>query len=331
MIRVTAASRLHFGLVALPTDGVPPGPNAEGQPALPVRQFGGVGLMIDQPGVEVTVQTADGWSASGPCSARALAFAQRFVASLPAERQDPFAIAVERCAPEHAGLGVGTQLGLSVARALALATGHGAWGAAELARRTGRGLRSSVGVHGFQHGGLIVESGKTSGPAIAPLLACQPFPDDWQVLVILPRGRQGTHGAEERDAFAASTPRERDLRRTDILCRLVLLGLLPALVEQDLPAFGESLYEFNRRAGEWFAPWQGGVYADSTTEERIAWLRRHGVRGVGQSSWGPAVFAVERPDVLHDVRRRMLDLGELHEDELLPCRAANHGALVNDT
>jgi beta-RFAP synthase len=329
MIRVTAASRLHFGLFALPATGVAHWPNSEGQPALPARRFGGIGLMIDQPGVQVSARPADAWSASGPSSERALAVAQRFIALLPEHAERQFEIVVDRCAPEHAGLGVGTQLSLAVTRAVAIAAGHADWDAIELAQRTGRGLRSSIGIHGFQQGGFLVEGGKFGEDAVSPLLVRYPFPADWQVLLILPRGRQGTHGAEEREAFATLTQNERDLRRTEILSRVALLGLLPALLEQDLPAFGESLYEFNRRAGEWFLPWQGGVYASPAIEERIAWLRQHGIRGVGQSSWGPVMFAIERPEMLQHVRQRLFELGELHEDELLLCQAVNHGAVAH--
>ncbi len=328
MIRVTAPSRLHFGLFALPAEGVTHWPGAEGQSAHPARHFGGVGLMIDQPGVQVMVRRAAAWSASGPSAKRALAFGKRFVASLPEDqRRACFEIIVEHCAPEHVGLGTGTQLAMAVARALALATDHADRSTADLACRVGRGLRSSLGIHGFEQGGLLVEGGKTAESAIAPLVARQPFPDDWQVLLILTRGQQGTHGAEEREAFAQLAQRKRDLRRTETLCRLTLLGLLPALAERDLPAFGEALYEFNRRAGEWFHPWQGGLYADALTEARIAALRRNGIRGVGQSSWGPTVFAVERSDVLQRLRQTILDQGEFHDDELLLCRAANQGAV----
>mgnify|MGYP001589014230 CR=1 FL=1 len=328
MIRVTAPSRLHFGLFALLAEGVTHWPGADGQPALPARHFCGIGLMIDQPGVQVTVRPAAAWTASGPSSERALFFAQRFTASMPDDQRDSrFEIVVERCAPEHVGLGTGTQLALAVARALALATGYAHWNAAELARHVGRGLRSSLGIHGFEQGGLLVEGGKTAAGQIAPLVARQPFPDEWQILLMVTREQKGTHGAEEREAFAQLAQRERDLRRSETLCRLTLLGLLPALAERDLPAFGEALYEFNRRAGEWFLPWQGGPYADALTETRIASVRRHGIRGVGQSSWGPTVFAVERRDVLQRLRQELLDQGEFHDDELLLCRASNQGVL----
>src|SRR5262249_39568616 len=96
------------------------------------------------------------------------------------------------------------------------------------------------------------------------------------------------HGERERAAFAALS----DAPADDSLCRQVLLGMLPALAERDLAAFGEALYEFNRRAGEPFRRIQGGPYASPEMEELIEWLRGLGARGVGQSSWGPTVFAV---------------------------------------
>ena len=50
--RLTAPSRLHFGLLAW-------GPNAP-------RQFGGVGLMVDHPGLTITTEPATRWTADGP-------------------------------------------------------------------------------------------------------------------------------------------------------------------------------------------------------------------------------------------------------------------------
>jgi beta-ribofuranosylaminobenzene 5'-phosphate synthase len=330
MIHITAPSRLHFGLFALPAHGITHWPNAEEQPALPARHFGGVGLMIDQPGVQVMVRSAKNWSATGPSAERALTYGQRFVASLAEDqRQRAFEIVVERTAPEHAGLGAGTQLGLAVARALALATGHADLDAVQLAQRVGRGLRSSLGIHGFQRGGLLVEGGKTASTIVAPLVVREPFPDEWQVLLIMPRGEHGTHGTQERDAFAELSNRDPDLRRTETLCRLVLLGLLPALAERDLPTFGDALYDFNRRVGEMFAPWQGGVYAHPQTAELVSWLRQQGVRGAGQSSWGPAVFAIERVEVLERARQQLLQRGEFLPEELLLCRGANQGAMAS--
>src|SRR6185437_1004041 len=95
--------------------------------------------------------------------------------------------------------------------------------------------------------------------------------------------------SHEVEAFSRLTAAPSDPARTDVLCRLVLLGLLPALVERDADAFGEAVYEFNARVGEAFAPVQGGVYASARIAELVAFVRGQGVRGVGQSSWGPKI------------------------------------------
>jgi beta-ribofuranosylaminobenzene 5'-phosphate synthase len=78
---------------------------------------------------------------------------------------------------------------------------------------------------------------------------------------------------------------------TDALCRLALLGIFPAVVAEDFRAFGAALTDFNCRSGELFAPVQGGPYASSRIASVIAWLRQQGAEGVGQSSWGPTIFA----------------------------------------
>ena len=58
---------------------------------------------------------------------------------------------------------------------------------------------------------------------------------------------------------------------------------------------GEAFWAGVARELEWFEPWQSGLYAHPRIGELIAVLRSTGlVRGAGQSSWGPAVFAVVR-------------------------------------
>jgi beta-RFAP synthase len=324
MIRVTTPSRLHFGLFRLPADEGDFRPDLGDKLTLPARSFGGVGLMIDKPGVQVSVAPAKAWSATGPLAERALAFAQTFLGSSPELAPHPFAITVEHCAPEHAGLGTGTQLGLAVSRALAAALGRPDWPSALLAGCVGRGQRSGVGVHGFQQGGFLVDGGKNATTILAPLVARHDFPADWAILLILPNDIQGVHGAREREAFAHLAKSE-SAQETDLLCRLVLLGMLPALVEHDLPAFGEALYEFNRRVGETFMPWQGGIYASPKTAAIVDFMRTNGVRGAGQSSWGPALFgiAAEGEKRLAGLLRQQFALSQ---DEVLICPVANRGA-----
>jgi beta-RFAP synthase len=313
MLHVQTASRLHFGLLSLPHAG------EEGRTA---RRFGGVGLMVGRPGLGLSAAPAQEWSAEGPLAGRALAFARRFGDG------PPLQLVVEQAAPEHAGLGTGTQLGLAVGRLLAAA-----WGldlsVAELARRVGRGMRSALGVYGFEQGGFLVEAGKREDETLSPLVARAAFPEAWRMVLALPRQAPGLHGPDEQEAFRRLAESGAAPLRTDALCRLVLLGMLPALAEGDLGAFGEALFDFNARVGEAFARVQGGAYAGPRVAELVAFLRGQGARGVGQSSWGPTVFAVvgdeERAADLAGRVRRQFGLGT---DEAFVTRACNCGAVV---
>jgi beta-RFAP synthase len=297
MTRVAAPSRLHFGLLSLPAAGPDHWPGLDGAPGLPVRHFGGVGLMVDRPGLAVRVEPAEVWCATGPLADRALGFARRVIGTLPAGERRPFNLVVEHAPAEHTGLGVGTQLGLAVAMAIANETGHCDWSAVELASRAGRGERSAVGVHGFDRGGLIVEGGKVPGDALSPLVARLAFPAHWAVILFTPAAGGPWHGGLERQAFARLAAAGPSPAETESLCRLVLTGLLPALASADLDGFGEAVYELNARAGDAFAAAQGGRYAGPAVAELVTRLRGLGVKGVGQSSWGPTVFAVVRkPD-----------------------------------
>jgi beta-RFAP synthase len=280
MIRVTAPSRLHFGLLTLPTADT-----------APARRFGSVGLMVKAPGVALQVQPSAAWSAEGPLAQRALEFAHQFAAQFP-EAVRPHQVRVESSSPEHMGLGTGTQLGLAVARALAVSCGLGDLDAIALARVVGRGLRSALGIHGFDRGGFLVEAGKRTPDAIGSLVARAAFPEAWHVVLVLPPWGQGLHGVDESQAFSRLQNEPANLKCIDTLCRLVLLDLLPALAERDLEVFGEAVYEFNRRVGEMFRRVQGGTYAHPNIKELVEFIRGQGVRGVGQSSWGPAVFAI---------------------------------------
>jgi beta-RFAP synthase len=224
---------------------------------------------------------------------------------------------------EHVGLGSGTQLGLAVARAIAELTQQPRRDALTLAQHVGRGLRSALGVHGFERGGLLVEGGKRTPSAISPLLVRESFPSDWHILLIVPRATMGTHGSLEIEAFANLAQQAADDDTTEALCRIVLLGLLPALHERDLQTFGEALYEFNRRVGELFRAAQKGPYAHPRVEELVRAIRAAGVKGVGQSSWGPTVFAVATAEQITALREQLRNMNE----EMIVATACNHGAV----
>ncbi len=190
----------------------------------------------------------------------------------------------------HAGLGSGTQLALAVARATAELYGLPT-DVTTLARAVDRGRRSAVGTWTFALGGFVLEGGRRAGDeAPAPLLARLPMPAAWRCVVVTPAGKPGLAGDEEAAAFGRlPPPAAAEVAR---VAHLVLMQLLPAVAVADLAAFGAALTEVQRITGGWFAPAQGGVFAPGETGELVEQLRRWGAIGVGQSSWGPAVYGI---------------------------------------
>lgn len=201
----------------------------------------------------------------------------------------PLRLEIAQSPPAHAGLGSGTQLGMAVAKICSMMQGDVETPAAELARRAGRGLRSAVGLYGFQYGGLVVEAGKQAPDEISPLVARIDFPVEWRFLLVRPRESMGLSGTEESGGFACLAPMAEAL--TDRLCRLALAEILPAAIEHRFDEASTAIGQFGRLVGEYFAPVQGGIFADDRMR-RLAEKLPSDVRGVGQTSWGPTLFVL---------------------------------------
>jgi beta-ribofuranosylaminobenzene 5'-phosphate synthase len=279
-IFVEAPARLHFGVLDL-----------RGRLG---RCFGGLGAAIPSPSLLLEARPADRISAEGPDADRAIEFAHRWLAYH--EISQGAHLSILRAIPSHSGLGSGTQLGLAVGRALAELHGR-TTDPVELARSTGRGKRSAIGTWSFALGGFIVEGGRRPGSGkIAPLLARFAIPPSWHCVVAVPTGGRGLSGEAEARAFEQlPSPPDREVEQ---VAHLVLMQLLPALVEEDLPSFGAALSAIQRITGAWFAAEQGGVFAPGPTEQLVADMAALGAVGVGQSSWGPAVYGLVDSDAV---------------------------------
>lgn len=255
------------------------------------RKYGGIGLSLSAPRQTLTVSLADSWSADSEAQPRALLIAQQLMAKL--NLQAALKLEVEQGLPEHAGLGSGTQLALAVGTAISrlfqlnLTT-------QDIASLTGRGRRSGIGISAFDHGGLLIDGGRrlSAGTAtsIPPLLARYDFPEAWRILLVLDSEQAGMHGEHERVAFAQLPPFPENLAAQ--LCRHVLMQAMPAMLEQDLDAFGRAIQVLQSHVGDYFAPAQGGRYASNKVAAVLQHLASQGVACFGQSSWGPTGFAV---------------------------------------
>lgn len=275
IVRVTTGSRLHFGLWALQGSGE--------------RDYGGVGVMIEQPAISLMISPADGLRANGIHSQRAAEFARHW-ATFHGRGTPACAIQVITAPPQHSGLGTGSQLALAVAAGLNAFCGLPMQNAVELALSSGRGQRSAVGVHGFLHGGLIVDQGKRIGEPLAPLDCRIEIPSGWRFLLVRPLDYAGLAGDEETLAIASLPPIP--LQTTNRLIAEVRDHLIPAAATSDFTAFSGSIYRYGHTSGECFAQRQGGPFNGPVLADLVRSIRKLGIEGVGQSSWGPTIFAV---------------------------------------
>jgi len=276
IVRISSPSRLHFGLLAF------------GQPS--GRQYGGVGLMLDRPRVELSVSAASHFSARGFAIERVKRLTRRWADARQQGVMPGCQIRVEELPPWHVGLGSGTQLALSVARGLDEFHGRPAVEPSELALIMGRGKRSAIGTFGFASGGLVSDPGKVAGEPIAPFAQQISAPAAWRYVLIQLRESDGLSGETETTAF-----QEMDMVPLAVTGQLeeeLHDRLVPSFKAGDYLNFSESVYRYGKLAGGCFAQFQAGAFASPRIGELVEYVRELGVPGVGQSSWGPTIFAV---------------------------------------
>lgn len=252
------------------------------------RRFGSVGLVIGghETVIEFSAAARDSVDAADEASR---AEADRVVACLHALREhsgrmEPLRLRILKSLPAHAGFGSGTQLALAVGRGFA--QWHGLdLGTATLARWLGRGLRSGVGIAGFDHGGLLVDGGPGADGSPAPLLSRMELPGRWRVIVVEHPGHRGLSGTAERQALAALAPLPQ-AAAADI-CHQVLMRVLPGAASGDFGLFAAGVTRMQQVLGGHFAPAQGGTgYTSHEVGRLVDWLGSAAPSGAatGQSS-----------------------------------------------
>lgn len=323
-IKIKSSARLHMGFFDL-HGGLG-------------RKFGSIGLSLSAPNLALIAKHHDAMLVTGATSvaSRAAKLAKELLdkLSLPGNIH----LDIKEHIPEHAGLGSGTQLALSIGTAISrlydldLST-------PEIAMLCGRGNRSGIGIAAFDHGGLLIDGGRLShsksnntrtNNAIPPLLARYSFPEHWCILLILDNTQPGIHGQEEVTAFNELPAFSESVAAH--LCRHVLMQAMPALIEQDLTAFGQSIQVLQAHVGDYFAPAQGGRYASSRIGAVLEHLKQVGVDCFGQSSWGPTGFAVF--ESAEAAEKHLQQLKTTFTDNALDwllCSANNQGATIEAT
>lgn len=296
------------------------------------RKFGGIGVSLSSPKQVVTASMSGCLQVSGESNARSSIIAQQLLEKLGIKTS--VRLHIEQHIPEHAGLGSGTQLALAIGSAIGqlyqlnLTT-------TKIAELTGRGARSGIGIAAFDYGGLLIDGGRVSNlttvanhsKKVPPLLARYDFPDHWCILLILDHHQVGVHGADERQAFNQLPEFSENLAAH--LCRHVLMQAMPALIEQDLSAFGQAIQTLQSHVGDYFSLAQGGRYASRKVTSVLDYLQTQGVACFGQSSWGPTGFAVFENRLAAE--KQMQQLKAIFTDSGLTwmlCNGRNQGAEI---
>lgn len=269
---VRLPARLHLGFLD------PSGGDA--------RRFGSIGLPLSEPETVIALRRAPETVVEGSEAERAGRHLQTMKEAL--GLRGHHRLTIEQAIPAHAGLGSGTQIALAVAAALR--TLHGLpLDVSKDAMRLSRGRRSGIGIASFDNGGIIIDAGQDDRGAPPPVVARMPFPAEWRVILVLDKATEGLHGEDEMTAFRKLPP----FSRTSVgeICRLALMGVMPALVSHDFATFGAAIAAIQQLVGEHFSPAQGGVFTSRRVAHVIAQLEAAGASGIGQSSWGPTGFA----------------------------------------
>jgi beta-ribofuranosylaminobenzene 5'-phosphate synthase len=303
-VRLRAPGRLHLGFL---------------DPAGSLgRRFGSLGLVVNgfETEVELGASAEEQVSASGRAERAEVerAAAHLHLLRKHTGRHEPLQLKLLRVLPAHAGFGSGTQLALAIGRAFSQ------WHGLDIATPTlaqwlGRGVRSGVGIAGFDHGGLLLDGGPRADGAPASVLSRIALPQAWRVLVVQDSACQGLSGADERNAMATLSPLPRSMAAD--ICHQVLMRVLPGAAGAEFAPFAAGINRMQQLLGEHFASAQGGSaftspavghlleWIGSTQRDRLAAGgnpdNRAGqgepqvaepVAAIGQSSWGPTGFAI---------------------------------------
>ena len=309
---VKSGSRIHITLVAMNSRGTD-------------RVDGGVGVMLRDPSVTIRARPARGTSVTISKEARDGA-SNELRQSIDAlmtrirnvTRIGGTEVEVVSCPPLHIGLGAKSQALLSTA--VAVLTCHGREVIPDaVTALTQRGGTSGIGVHGFWHGGFIVDGGHptsrkggsssyrpsshSASAGAATLLARYAFPA-WPILIVQPAGYQ-IHGTWENQLFRKVCPVPISQVRT--VSHTILMQMIPAIVERDRQAFGASLWNIQDQRWKAFE-----IQSQAPGVSRVMHKLRYEleVMGAGMSSWGTSIMCIDerleaanRDQFIQDIRK----------------------------
>ena len=211
-MRVSAPSRLHFGIIDMRGDIG--------------RLHGSAGVGIETPRLVFEVEEAGETVITGARSDRAQVIIDNVLRDHGVN--GGVHLDVQSNIPEHMGFGSGTQLTIALGTVLNSLFDLG-MSYEEIVVGLGRGRRSGIGTHSFLHGGFIVDGGHAvdAPETIPPLIHRSDVPDDWLFVVCAPEINLGFSGKKETDAFKYLEPPPVEMIAQ--VSRLVLMQMIPSI------------------------------------------------------------------------------------------------------
>lgn len=289
-------------------------------------------LAIKEPRTVIEVEDAEALEVNGLEATEARTYAKSV---LEAFNLTGATVTVKAVAPRNSGFGSTTQLCLAVGRAITKAHGLDV-PLLELVKALKR--TSTGGIYPFQLGGFVVAGGFSvkpgervlmrEEPLIPPLILRTDFPDDWRFVLARPLAAPKSPDKEvEEEAFSALRDRKPPAELIHKGYFILAAKLLPALLERNADAFGKALTEIQVTVGRIYQPVQEQIF-NPASQWLIPILNRSGALGIGQSSWGPTVYAfTDSPEAAQNIAEK-LEAETQEKAEVTLVGADNSGARV---
>ncbi len=340
VLHLQTGCRLHFGLIEL-ASGEPMRFAGLGlmldQPNFELAFSAAESFTVDASPIESQNPTADSKDEFESRIGAAIRQRQALVAGTE-QRSTTCHVRLLNALPLHSGLGAGTQLAASVAAGLELFTRAQPTSSAQpaanclqptlwqpildaqptlsaqwLSQHADRGLRSAVGLVGFLRGGLILDEGYPSDQACGtkadrmtrPLAAqTQQLAAQWRVVLAVPQQRAEISGAKEAEVMAELGSLPNPHRPQMLALAQRAMGL--AADNNHFVEFTDCLDRYMQFGAQLFSRYQGGMYNGADVTEAVQLAQAVGLRGVGQSSWGPTVFGFAETQACAEHRAEQL-------------------------
>ena len=241
-----------------------------------------------------------------------------------------FKFTVHQTYPPHSGFGSGTQIAVSTAHLITELMGIEV-ASRELSTIVGRGGTSGIGTYIHDLGGFIVDGGhsKEEKPLFLPsgaskakpatLIARYDFPEEWNILIAIPKIENHMEGDDEVDVFQTYCPIPKE--EVEQVSHLILMNLLPFMLERDIKNFGWTVSQLQNVG---FNKLEHSL--DESYLPTMKAIENAGAYGVGISSFGPVLYSFfddSNADIVEKTKEIIGDNGTV-----FVTKAQNHGYVI---